>query len=264
MPSNATTNHSYFLFGTDHYRIQPRDIFSGSKVPSYKPDWFRGTFPLDVCLSSTMRGFLRGKLLDRELQHGITPKQKIKNPSDNLSKPTYPTVAKPSRIVDVSWFTMPPYDPTRPGEPRTECMLYPSMKENILAIPGFPQPFRTPARPRYKIKPIKGLGITLVATMNIDVGELIMAERPLILSMRNVPFISPLSVYDPRELQRMLIERLTPEDREDFFALRNCKGSTRPDIAGIIDSNAIGLDDLPGSRGDCSAVCKIISRASHR
>ena len=57
---------------------------------------------------------------------------------------------------------------------------------------------------------------------------------------------------------------LSDADREEFFALSNCKGYTKPNISGIADTNAIGIDALPGYNGQCAGVCKVISRINHR
>ena len=62
----------------------------------------------------------------------------------------------------------------------------------------------------------------------------------------------------------MLVERLEKPEYEEYYALRNCKGYTRPDLVGISDSNAVPIGRLPGLDEDCIAVCEDISRANHR
>lgn len=210
-------------------------------------------------------GFLRERLLDEKLAVDPPPGQKIKIPSEALPMHLFPSVQELNPHENILFCTMPPHHPSRPNDPETQCLLRQGVKEKILAIPGFPQPVAVPDRARYTIKPIRGLGMNLVATIDIDVGELIMAERPLIVSLLEVPQTGRLFVQQPAEMQRMLIERLTPGNRENFFALRNCKGYTRPEITGITDSNGLGIEPLPGDgRNGAAAICKIISRVNHR
>ena len=62
----------------------------------------------------------------------------------------------------------------------------------------------------------------------------------------------------------MLAERLEAKDREEFFALPNCKGYSRPEISGIIDTNSLGVTWAGNDRRECGVVCKTVSRAGNR
>ncbi|KAK7680351.1 hypothetical protein QCA50_016591 [Cerrena zonata] len=213
-----------------------------------------------------MKGFFRRKLFAKA-ETETTPQGKIKIPSEPLSLEV-PETKTDVKVQDDSkpnifFCTMPPHNVDRPNEPETECMLRIGMKEHILSIPGFPEPVPTSDPTRYVIKPVKGGGIGLVATMNIDVGELIVAERPLTLSTMTVPATGSSSVQQPTELQRMMIERLREKEYEEYFALNNCKGYTRPHVTGIADTNAVCIGSLPGYDKECAAVCKVISRVRH-
>lgn len=166
---------------------------------------------------------------------------------------------------NVMWAALPPYNPARPNEPLTECLIYPEIKAHILATPGFPRPFRTPEPPRYVLDPVRGAGIGMFAAVDIDIGEVIVVERPLIISLIALFAVGPLPTQQPTEQQRLLIERLSKREYEEYFALSNCKGYTRPEISGIMDTNGIGIGTLPGGEGDyVGAVCQAISRVNHR
>ena len=197
----------------------------------------------------------------------VKSSDKIKVPSSPLSDEwlQLPHYAPPKGNIERSPLstTMPPL---RRGEgPTTECLLQQGMKAKILAIPGFPQPCITPEPPRYEIKPILGKGLGMVAAVDIDVGELIVMERPLTLSVESFRFppgwLSDNLSYFPE----LMIERLWAEDYEEFFALDNCKGNTRPHYQGILDTNAIAAGAMPSyDKVQAGAVCKVISRVNHR
>ncbi|KAK7680319.1 hypothetical protein QCA50_016559 [Cerrena zonata] len=192
-----------------------------------------------------------------------TRRGKIKIPTGPLRPESVPTFAGDDSQTNVFWTTLPPYDSVGPDEPLTHCLLRVGVKEKILAIPGFPHPLIVPDPPRYKITPIPGAGMGMTATVDIDVGDLIVVERPLIISTQVVAAMGDLPSLHPKEFQRMLVERLNKQSYEDFFALHNCKGYTRENFTGIIDTNSIGIGNIPGYNGQCAAVCKLISRANH-
>ena len=203
----------------------------------------------------------RGFLLSKEPKPG-TPLPKIKIPSGPLPSTEVPS-APPGGDTDPVLITTLPHN-TFPGEPKTECLLRPQVKDEILAIPGFPKPFITPYPPKHEIKPVKAAGLGVFATTDIEMGDIIIVERPMIISTQLVTARSNLVCHQPLALQHTLIKRLSDADREEFFALSNCKGYTKPNISGIADTNAIGIDALPGYNGQCAGVCKVISRINHR
>ena len=114
-------------------------------------------------------GFLRGKHLDKN-------STKIRIPSEDIAEKVYPAHTKITRSL--MYDTMPPNTPV-PNEAQSECLWFEGMKENILAIPGFPQPVSDPNPPRYIIAPTKGVGvgIGLIAAVDIDVGDLIVVNN---------------------------------------------------------------------------------------
>lgn len=213
------------------------------------------------------RGFLRGQQLAVETKSTDIIRQnpaKIKIPS------TYPEPGPydnpPGRPIGdpVLLTTLPPVDDARPNESTIECIVHDSIKAKILALPGCPQPVNAPSIPRYEIKPIRGVGLGMFATQDIDIGEVIVRERPLIMVIGSI-HVSPYACQQPRELHRMVAERLLGEYRDAFFALHNCKGYTLPHVTGIMETNAIGFRlGIPDYDAECQAVCKDISRVNHR
>ena len=254
---------------SDFVWISPSDIECSHSLPA-RPDCYRSTtlrvqghtanlwvipdYSLQRPFSETIMkaGFLRGKDLDKD-------STKIKIPSGDLKEKKYPAVTKITRAQFPC--TLPPNTPV-PNEAQSECLLYEGIKESILAIPGFPQPVPVPNPPRYKITPTKGVGvgIGLVATIDLDIGDLIVAERPLIVYTKLVERWA----VPPQEVRRLLVERLDLPAQEEYYALRNCKGYSRCNADGIADTNSMTIGELPGYSGVCIAVCKVISRASHR
>ncbi|KAK7689441.1 hypothetical protein QCA50_007233 [Cerrena zonata] len=198
------------------------------------------------------------------LAQDTTTHAKIKIPSKPPpSSDDIPTTLTKNTTTNTLFTTLPPYNDARPNEPITECIIRPEIKDTILAIPGFPHPFTTPDPPRYEIKLIRGAGMGMVATVDLDVGDVILAERPLLVTTQLLQRAGQLPWQHPHHLQRMVVERMPKETAEEFFALHNCKGYTQPSITGIFNTNAIGIGALPGYPADCGAVCKVISRVNH-
>lgn len=214
-----------------------------------------------------LKGFLRGKLLDKKVALDEIPQGKIQIPSEPPLLIKHRTTVKPDPQHDQTIISsMPPnINPSIcPDEPITQCMWRASTKDNILAIPGFPHPVAVLDPPRYAIKSTRGVGINMVASMAINVGDLIVAERPMTLYEQGLLPMDPVSSYWATDIMQICISRLTIDDYEDYFALHNYKGYTRPEILGIADSNSVHIEALPGCDVDFSAVCKVISRTRHR
>jgi hypothetical protein len=67
------------------------------------------------------------------------------------------------------------------GTPYTVSLLYPSAKEAIAAIPGFPTPYMPSLQVHYRIGDAPGAGKGMFALTDLDVGDVILRERPLCL-----------------------------------------------------------------------------------
>ena len=179
---------------------------------------------------------------------------------------------------------------TGPLDPdgHSEWIVYGPTKAKVINAPGYPQPVPKPkgTQPAYIIKPSPNMGLGVFATRDIKMGELIFAERPLLVSPRsNIGVnVGSLEQYDWKtqiaiammEWEKTLeiaVGRMEPEDRKAFMELANShKEDGSGPILGIIRTNGfmVGGDiyDGPEKRADghnaYSAVVKIGSRINHR
>lgn len=67
-------------------------------------------------------------------------------------------------------------------EGTSECVLTGWAKRRIVTAPGFPAPLDKPARACYVVLASTAKGYGVFATENIQVGQLVLAERPLIVA----------------------------------------------------------------------------------
>ncbi|TFK87037.1 SET domain-containing protein, partial [Polyporus arcularius HHB13444] len=110
----------------------------------------------------------------------------------------------------------------------------------------------------YKVVPIKGAGLGLVATSDIVAGAVILRERPLVLVPR---------AYNMRSMNegtRTLVSAVNtmhPENQRLFYALKNVEGKTvASEEEGILDTNAYTCGAHNGRYG---GVARDVSRANH-
>jgi len=149
-------------------------------------------------------------------------------------------------------------------EPSTTAILYGGMKEKILALPAFSAPFPFPSHLRhYRISPVDGVGIGMFATKDFNPGDLIACDRPLLIAPRAWLYGPGQTVHPHDVLDQVINQKMSEADRNAFLDLSNCKGSTQLQNAGILDTNALGIDGLPGYDGTYVCVCKDISRINH-
>jgi hypothetical protein len=134
------------------------------------------------------------------------------------------------------------------------------------------------ATPAFRIKatPGKGTGTGLFSTRAIKMGGLILSERPLFVAAR-VPYTPDVEKYF-----QLSVSRMHPDAKSAFMALASSleKDGSGP-IIGIVRRHGLTLDGLPSgsklknildslhSGGKAKnetyrAICKIISRLSHR
>lgn len=69
----------------------------------------------------------------------------------------------------------------RDGE--AECMCTGWFKRTVVSTPGFPSPIIHPKKVVYEVRKANGRGMGVFATENIEAGDLIVAERPLVVRM---------------------------------------------------------------------------------
>ncbi|KZT01986.1 SET domain-containing protein [Laetiporus sulphureus 93-53] len=224
------------------------------------------------------RGFLKGKSLNTgnepiiKVQTRITPPPapNAKTVDGFIPMPCGPaSTSRDAPLVgtlppDMSHriaVTLPPRELCG-TERMTTTLLFPGMKEAILALPGFPAPLTHTAE-SFEIGPIKGKGLGMFATADFDTGDLIICERPLYVSTVVQPF--SLRPGDPTANDAIveLLSRMCEYDRRMFYSLHNCKGNDCPREQGIIDTNAINVGALPGYDGACAAIYIDVSRINH-
>lgn len=126
------------------------------------------------------------------------------------------------------------------------------------------------------------MGQGLFAKHNITRGDLIFAERPLLVAPRAITgwskSVNP-DVHTEHQIKQIVmlefetllectVARLSSESQADFRALKNAHtGDGSGPLLGIIRTNRYGIGNLyDGSNKDAGygAVCKIGSRINHR
>lgn len=106
----------------------------------------------------------------------------------------------------------------------------------MITYPGFPTSLPRPTNPiPYEVRAAPGMGLGLYATRNIRSGELVIAERPLLLvspmmgleGRGHIPATASLEEYkqvllaEKEQVLRFLFDRMLPEDQTAFMALAN-------------------------------------------
>ena len=167
----------------------------------------------------------------------------------------------------------------------TQCILAGHIKRRILSTPGFPRPVEKPAggKVNHRVGPSPFGGLGLFATRPVRAGDLIVAERPLLISPRGFEIrVGPnskgvteaemiqVAMQDWEERLGIALKRMTDENRKAFMALANShtEDGTGP-IFGIVRTNGYkvpGLydgDDEDDNRA-YTAVLNVMSRINHR
>lgn len=166
----------------------------------------------------------------------------------------------------------------------TECMIMSNLKRKILATPGFPKALqRRKDGKKYVIREAEGKGLEMFATADIDPGELILDERPLLVFplihkdsfaptryfAKDTPHdekVQTLMADQERNLT-MAFARMEKENREAYIALANSHehdgsgpllGAARTNVFGIT-SELIGEDGDEERLGQYGAVMNDLS-----
>ena len=167
----------------------------------------------------------------------------------------------------------------------TECILAGHIKRQIFSTPGFPRPVEKPAGGKvyHRVGPSPFGGLGMFATRNVRTGNLIVAERPLLISQRGFEMkvgfgskglteaqVIQVNMQEWEEHLGIALKRMTDENRKAFTALANShtEDGSGP-ILGIIRTNGYGLPELnDGHEGDntraYTAVLNAMSRINHR
>lgn len=168
----------------------------------------------------------------------------------------------------------------------TEWLGFTYTQKRIFALAGFPKPTNNVVGPPvYEVRETPDMGLGVFATRDMKAGELIVAERPLVVVPADITDFAIgfeedgetekaqaiLHVWE--EAYQMLVDRLSPENRDAFLGFTNSHtedGSGR--ITGIIQTNGYAVYELaedpsgPLDNVSCgySAVGMVGSRFNHR
>jgi hypothetical protein len=162
----------------------------------------------------------------------------------------------------------------------TECLFNgPIGKRAVLKTPGFPQPLVQPHEVGFCIKETPGMGFGMFAARDLEMGDLILSERPLIMTPHGIPPIvsKPIGCTDQEYYRIIMAEwernlqlvfgRLSQESQTAFLALDNShtEDGSGP-LLGRIRTNGFGYYGVGGKgvRYDYSTVFKHMSRINHR
>ncbi|KAL4244720.1 hypothetical protein ABKN59_010198 [Abortiporus biennis] len=149
----------------------------------------------------------------------------------------------------------------------------------VLATPGFPQPLQHPTKKKYNIRAVDGKGLAMFATDDIDVGELIVCERPLVMLQQLVDLpmsfirnsskeaIMQAAMKKTERRLESLIAKMHSKFREQYMSLVNSHhhDGSGP-LHGRMRTNAFGMRDFYNPEGEkhtCSVVGNEISRVNH-
>ncbi|THV07611.1 SET domain-containing protein [Dendrothele bispora CBS 962.96] len=167
-----------------------------------------------------------------------------------------------------------------------ECLITGRAKRAIVSFPGFPEalPHSDPTRPKpYELRESPGKGMGMFATRDIEYGELILAERPLLVVPAAFTMITvPLHFTEAQRHQAVLnqteqmlekiVDRMPEETKQAYQQLYNChKEDGSGPLFGIVRTNGLALSDyyepsspgLPENARYYTGVCNTLSRINH-
>ncbi|KAH8096671.1 hypothetical protein BXZ70DRAFT_329587 [Cristinia sonorae] len=169
-----------------------------------------------------------------------------------------------------------------PDSERTECFISGYLKRKIASTPNIGARIPRPSSTMYRISESLGKGLGMFATKDIPAGELILAERPLMIvpitatTTRDGDIPKHLTLHqmqqvllqDTEVVYKVLIDRLEPDRKKAFYELANSHlhNGSGP-ILGRIRTNGFGFNEMrdlaPGMCGGYSIVCDELSRLNH-
>ncbi|KAL1659049.1 hypothetical protein GGF50DRAFT_131319 [Schizophyllum commune] len=165
----------------------------------------------------------------------------------------------------------------------SEIMLDAATKRKLYAQKDFPKGLIQPASPAHRISPAGKKGLGMFATRALSAGDLILAERPLMVRALGPPpytgpqmglFRNPPSLVSrvvEMEFQiEVMVQRMVPKNRNAFLALTNS-----PDFSGC--GNLVGrmytngrdvlqgftFSGMPGGSATYTGLFDKLSRVNH-
>ncbi|KAF8995773.1 hypothetical protein BDQ17DRAFT_1430162 [Cyathus striatus] len=162
-----------------------------------------------------------------------------------------------------------------------QCLVTGTLKEKILSDPGFPRaPPCAVNPPVYRISPAGSRGMGMFATHDIEVGDLIIAERPLVVIPGMPTYrideitIPPLQGDRAARLAlegsilEFVVRSMDMDNKRAFLGLKNSHPMDPSFLCGILRTNTLLIDlgDVGFGIGRemlYNAVMKTISRVNH-
>uniref|UniRef100_D8Q2M2 SET domain-containing protein n=1 Tax=Schizophyllum commune (strain H4-8 / FGSC 9210) TaxID=578458 RepID=D8Q2M2_SCHCM len=165
----------------------------------------------------------------------------------------------------------------------TEVMLDAATKRKLYAQPGFPKPLTQPSSPAHRISPAGEKGLGMFATRPLHAGDLILAERPLMVRALGAPlytgpqmglFRNPSSlvsrVIDKEYQIEVMMQRMVPKNRNAFLTLANSDDySGTGNLVGRMYTNGrdvlqgFTFSGMPGGGATYTGVFDKLSRMNH-
>ncbi|KAF8908293.1 hypothetical protein CPB85DRAFT_795848 [Mucidula mucida] len=155
--------------------------------------------------------------------------------------------------------TLPPKALSNPHDGCAECFILPAMGNAILSLPGFPAALQRPLQKTYSVVDVLGKGRGMIAACELQAGDLIIDERPLLVGPANrtirtsvMPSLSQVERMQAAQEEQMVrdaLQRMTPEHRKSLEDSRK-DGISGP-LRGRCKTNGFALGSIiAGVGGD--------------
>ncbi|KAI0036983.1 hypothetical protein K488DRAFT_81486 [Vararia minispora EC-137] len=143
-------------------------------------------------------------------------------------------------------------------------LFYSGVKQALPSLQPPPVPVHAL---RTEVVDIPGQGKGVLARRPFQTGELVVAERPLLV----LPAVDmALSADDGRKvtmrdwcLSSLVRNAMKPSDLRAIRALHNAHSTDPADLAGIFNTNALSIPSLPGHNAPYGALCAHLARINH-
>ncbi|KAF9012819.1 SET domain-containing protein [Hymenopellis radicata] len=173
--------------------------------------------------------------------------------------------------------TLPPKALANPHDGWAECFIPPSMEKAILALPGFPAALQRPLQRTYSLVDVLGKGRGMIAACEIQAGDLIIEERPLVVGptdwtvrtsvLPSLLQVERMQAAQEEQMVHAALQRMTSEYRKAFEDLLNSRedGISGP-LRGRCKTNGFALGNIIHDDDDDKpfyGVFKTLSRVNH-
>ncbi|KAI5831715.1 SET domain-containing protein [Schizophyllum commune Tattone D] len=259
---------------------------AGQEHAGLGPDWHVAAFlyaTFDVDLHTDGPGHMKlsyGVVKEAGNLDGFVPK-KLQCTELDATRLDHPDDITIQTTIPTQWADIEQHTAAERQDSWCDAVLDAATKREIFSQPGFPRPVPRPSTPAHRIAPAGAKGLGVFATRNIKGGELILGERPLLMTPAHIP---PMSTNIPNHftLQQLalakmadweiyleqFVKRMLPDRYEKFMSLANShQHDGSGEILGRIRTNAFRMSCFRYLRktrdGPYSVVCDESSRFNH-